>query len=116
MTQGGTNLLTPISNAKGLFLAGVEHGADDHETRRYRTLAHAQDKANSEEAAEALASSMGAKGYTPYEDVNTELCISFVKYRNVRIESPHPFSNGESLESEILRILEDEIADVEYCS
>ena len=61
---------TPVTNTKRLFLAGVEHGADDHETRRDGALAHAEDKPDREEATKVLARRMRAERDAPRENVN----------------------------------------------
>lgn len=79
--------LAPIADAERLFLASVEHGADDHETRGNRAFAHAQDKTNSEEAAEALASGMRAKSYSPSEDIDTAFCVSACGNINIKTNS-----------------------------
>ena len=95
-TQQGDHPLTPISYPQRLLRPRIEHSRDDHESGRDRTFAHAQDQPDGEQAAEALARSMTAESDTPDEDVDA-----------------HPFSDGVPLEGEVLRVLEDEVAEVE---
>ncbi len=63
------SIRTPVSDSQRLFCPGVEHGADDHEPRRDRPLAHAQNEPNREKTAEILASGVRTERHTPYEDV-----------------------------------------------
>jgi hypothetical protein len=51
-------VLTPITNTSSLFSPCVEHGTNNHEARRDRTLAHSEDETNNKESNKVLASRM----------------------------------------------------------
>lgn len=90
-------LLTPVSYTQCLFRPRVEHRADNHEPRSDRALAHAEDEPHSKEATKVGARCVAAECDSPDEDVDA-----------------HPFTHREPLERKVLRVLEDEVAQVEY--
>jgi hypothetical protein len=104
-----------------LLRSRVEHGTNDHEPRRDGSFAHAEDEPYSEETAKGMASSVCCEGDAPYEDVDTnlresenvELRVRTTKSHYCSYTSPHPFSDREALKSDILRVLKDEVANVE---
>ena len=60
---------TPVSNSDCLFVASIEHGADDHKPGCNGSLARAKDKTDNKQPGKVLAGSVRAKGDTPDEDV-----------------------------------------------
>ncbi len=105
--------LTPVTDTQRLLPASVEHGTDDHESGGDGALAHAQNQTDCEETAEALARGMRTERDTPNEDVDATREMRRCVTRRGGWNVPHPFSDREALESKVLRILEDEVAQVE---
>ena len=107
--------LTPVADTQRLLFARVEHGADDHEPSGDGTLAHAQEEPDREESAKVLTCCVGAESDTPNKDVDAARDIDqswrVIIDRNNCV--PHPFSDWETLESQVLGIFEDEIAKIE---
>lgn len=88
--------LTPVPHTQCLFCPSVEHRAYNHETRRNGAFAHSKNKSHGKQASEVRARRMAAESDPPNEDVDA-----------------HPFSDREPLESQILWILEDKVAEIE---
>jgi len=86
----------PIANTSRMFSPRVEHRADEHETRCNGPLTRTKDEPNNEETGKVLASGMTAQDNGPDKNVQT-----------------HPFTNGELLQSQVLRKLENKITKVE---
>jgi hypothetical protein len=85
--------LTPVSDPERLLASSVKHGGNDHEAGRNRTLAHTKNEPRCKEPTEILASCVTAERDAPHEDVEA-----------------HPLSNWESLKSQILRVLKQQVA------
>ena len=87
----------------------------DHETCGYRALTGAKNKADNKQTGKVLACRMRTQGYCPNKDVDAARGIDrswrIITDRNNYI--PHPFSDWETLEGQVLGIFEDEIAKIE---
>ena len=107
--------LTPISYSEGLLFASVEHRTDNKEPSGDTPLTHPKYQTSSEETTKVLACRMRTQGYCPNKDVDAARGIDqswrVIIDRNNCV--PHPFSDWETLESQVLGIFEDEIAKIE---
>lgn len=94
-----TDRLTPVSHSQRLFLARVEHGADNHETGGDGALAHPQNDTNDEESSEIRACRMTSERNPPYEDVGARSRTYQEAHRTrlVDVYLPHPFGYGKAL-------------------
>lgn len=135
--------LTPIRSPPYLLVPGVKHGGNDEKPGDDDALAYAHDEPASEESAEGVAGCLTAQRDGPDEYVDAVLnerrrcemlepgpeqmhsCNTSItqntKQRRMLLNPtcryvPHPFTDGEVLQCQILRVLKDEVGQVEYGS
>ena len=108
-------VLTAITNTSRVLSPGVKHGTDNHKARHEGTFTYSKNKTSGKETSKVLASCMAAQSNSPDEYVQArKLSLLKIELHESECSQPHPFSDREPLQRQILRELEREISEKEY--
>jgi hypothetical protein len=106
---------TPPSHPLCLFCPCVKHSSHDQKPSRDAAFTHSKDETDDEESGEVMAGGVRHQGDGPYEDVYARMKYEFISVL-VGKHVPHPFTNREFLERQILWVFEGKVTEIEYGS